>query len=156
MNSYSKRLIPVVAYARTHNIDTSSSFSGSINEQFEAIHCWAKFNSCEVVAEYEDKCVSGLNKKPPCLFQLIHDVGHGLISARYIVVCGFNRITRSIEVYSRFQSETRYLGVSLISLSESCSYTPNLVNQEKRFIDTFLATTNKKHKTLLAFLKSFK
>ncbi len=144
MNSYYQRLIPIVAYARTNNLDTSGSFSGSINEQFESINCWAKFNKCKVVAEYADKCVSGFHKQPPALSTLVHDFNYGLLNASYIVVCGFNRITRCMEVYEWFQSETIYLGVSLISLSESCSYSPSLANQEMTFLNTFLATTDKK------------
>jgi len=144
MNSYYQRLIPIVAYARTNNLDTSSSFSGSINEQFESINCWAKFNKCKVVAEYADKCVSGFHKQPPALSTLVHDFNYGLLDASYIVVCGFNRITGCMEVYEWFQSETIYLGVSLISLSESCSYSPNLANQEMTSLNTFLATTDKK------------
>jgi hypothetical protein len=144
MNSYYQRLIPIVAYARTNNLDTSSSFSGSINEQFESINCWAKFNKCKVVAEYADKCVSGLHKEPPGLKTLVHDFNHGLLGASYIVVCEFNRITRCMEVYKWFQSETIYLGVSLISLSESCSCAPNLTNQEKAFLNSYLETINKK------------
>lgn len=144
MNSYNQRLIPIVAYARTNSLDTSSSFSGSIKEQFESINCWAKFNKCEVVAEYSDKCVSGLHKKPPSLNELVHDFNHGLLGASYIVVCEFNRITRCMGVYKWFQSETIYLGVSLISLSESCSCSPNLTNQEKAFLNNYLETINKK------------
>lgn len=144
MNSYYQRLIPIVAYARTNNLDTSSSFSGSINEQFESINCWAKFNKCKVVAEYSDKCVSGFHKQPPTLSTLVHDFNYGLLDASYIVVCGFNRITRSIDVYEWFQNETICLGVSLISLSESCSCSPNLVNQEMAFLNTYFANINKK------------
>jgi len=144
MNSYYQRLIPIVAYARTNNLNTSSSFSGAINEQFESINCWAKFNKCKVVAEYADKCISGFHKQPPALSTLVHDFNYGLLGASYIVVCEFNRITRCMEVYEWFQSETIYLGVSLISLSESCSYSPNLANQEMTFLNTFLATTDKK------------
>lgn len=143
MNSYYQRLIPIVAYARTNNLDTSSSFSGSINEQFESINCWAKFNNCKVVAEYADKCVSGFHKQPPALSTLVHDFNYGLLGSSYIVVCEFNRITRCMEVYEWFQSKTIYLGVSLISLSESCSYSPNFANQEMTFLNTFLATTDK-------------
>jgi len=156
MKSNSRRLIRIVAYARTNNIDTSNSFSGSINQQFKAIHCWAKFNKCEVVAKYEDKCVFGLHKKPPGLKKLLRDFYHDYIGASYVVVCEFNRITRSIEVYEWFQNETICQGVNLISLSESCSYTTNLVNEEKPFSNSYLATIKKSSENLQAWLKRFK
>lgn len=65
-----KKPIPIAAYARTNNSNTTGSYCGSIKDQLNAISYWAKYNNCKVVIEYKDECISSFKKCPPDLLWL--------------------------------------------------------------------------------------
>lgn len=133
MKNSEKPLVQVVAYARTSSEDTASSFCGSIEQQFEAIDYWAKFNNCEVIGRYKDEDISGLHKNPPGLTEMVDDIDSGRVWAFYVVVCQFNRITRNISVYNWYKYTILTIGLDTISLSESCTSIPELLDHQCRF-----------------------
>lgn len=119
-----KKPIPIAAYARTNNANTTGSFCGSIEEQLNAISYWAKYNNCKIVREYKDECISGFKNCPPALIWLINDLEEQKIIVKYVVVCAFTRIIRNIRVNMWFQDKLDVSETQLISLYESCYYKP--------------------------------
>jgi len=126
-------ILPVITYARTSKINTKESQCGSIVEQLEAMRHWARFNQCKIIKEYKDECISGLDKNPPGLSHMLDDIKHALIDPAYIVVCNFSRITRNLEVYDCYRYVTTSIMVNTISLSESCTCIPELLDHECKF-----------------------
>jgi DNA invertase Pin-like site-specific DNA recombinase len=118
------KCIPIAAYARTNNANTTGSFCGSIEEQLNAIRYWAKYNNCKIVREYNDECISGFKNCPPDLIWLTNEIEEQKIIVKYVVVCAFNRISRNICVNMWLQDKLDVSETQLISLSESCYYKP--------------------------------
>ncbi|OKY24968.1 recombinase family protein [Thalassotalea sp. PP2-459] len=121
--------IPILAYARTNSLDTTNSLCGSIEQQFEAINYWARYNDCEVVGRYQDAAVSGTHERPPGLTEMIDTLDRFELFARYIVVCSTTRITRNLVVYDWYKCMTDTIDIETISLSDSWSGVP--ISKEK-------------------------
>jgi DNA invertase Pin-like site-specific DNA recombinase len=118
------KCIPIAAYARTNNSNTTDSFCGSIKEQLNAISYWARYNNCKVVKEYKDECISGYKNCPPDLIWLANDIEGKRIRVEFVVVCAFSRISRNIKVSMWFERKLEISNIKIISLSESCYYKP--------------------------------
>lgn len=128
-----KKSIPIAAYARTNNVNTTGSYCGSIQEQINAIGYWAKYNNFKVVSEYKDECVSGNDKFPPELTQLANDLEEKKIKIKYVAVCELSRISRNLQVSMWFHNKLDISKIKLISLSESCGcslYGPYIKRKE--------------------------
>ena len=125
--------IPIAAYARTNNSNTTGSFCGSIQDQLNAISYWAKYNNCKVVKEYIDECISGYKNCPPDLIWLTNDIEEKKIGVKYVVVCDSSRISRNIRIRMWLEERLDMLKIKRISLSESCEYnvgSPDLTSAE--------------------------
>lgn len=135
--------LPVITYAKTNSINTKDSYCGSIEEQIEAMRYWARLNQSTILKEYRDECVSGFNKIPPSLFEMLDAIKHGLIVPTYVVVCDFTRVSRNIKVSEYYRSVTKSKSVNTISLSDYYTNIPEQLdndckfNSESSFVNSF-------------------